>query len=263
MAGEGQILRNARVDRGWSLTQAEEVTKIRIRYLEALEEEEYSVLPGSTYTKGFIRTYAKHLGIDPEEVLSLYKNSTNEVEPEIYRPVSNIPRKGSKWLKPALIALAGALALAVVIGIASLSKPEGNNISPEDITPPLPTVPQEEVVQQDENQPPTTPIEEEEPAVITDPYNGEVVVQLVFTEDCWIRANVDGRPTLEGTFRKGVTKELRGNEQVELVRVGNAGGLNITVNGKTLPPLGASGAVVDNIVLTKDMSDSSTPTSGS
>lgn len=153
MAGEGQILRNARVDKGWSLTQAEEITKIRIRYLEALEEEDYEILPGATYTKGFLRTYAKHLGIDPEEVLALYRISHNEVEPEIYHPTTNIPRKGSKWLKPALIGLASVIALGVVIGLASWSKPEGNNINPGDITPPLPTAPQEEIVQQETENP--------------------------------------------------------------------------------------------------------------
>ncbi|NMA69641.1 MAG: DUF4115 domain-containing protein, partial [Desulfitobacterium sp.] len=229
---------------------------------EALEEEDYEILPGATYTKGFLRTYAKHLGIDPEEVLALYRTSNDEVEPEVYRPVSNIPRKGAKWLKPALIGLAGAIALGVVIGIASWSKPEGNNISPEDITPPLPTAPQEEIVQQEnEELPASESVEKEEPPATTDPYNDEVVVQLAFTENCWIRVNVDGQPTLEGTFSPGVTKELRGKEQVELVRVGNAGGVNVTVNGEVMRPLGASGAVVNNIVYSKDMGEGNNPNS--
>lgn len=252
MAGEGQILRNARVDKGWSLTQAEEVTKIRIRYLEALEEETYHILPGTTYTKGFLRTYAKHLGINPEEVLTLFKDSEQQSEkPLITEPVPTAPRKKPQWIKPALVALTGVVALSAVIVIASLSKPQVNNIAPEDITTPLPTAPQEEIVQQPENTPPVqTPVQDPQ-NVIAQETEG-VVAQLVFNQPCWIKVNVDGKPALEGTFTQGVIKELKAKDQIELVTVGNAGGVTITLNGKTWPSLGAQGQVVHNIILKKD-----------
>ncbi|AGA69628.1 hypothetical protein Desdi_2187 [Desulfitobacterium dichloroeliminans LMG P-21439] len=261
MAGEGQILRNARVDKGWSLTQAEEVTKIRIRYLEALEEEEYRILPGSTYTKGFIRTYAKHLGLNSDEVLALYKASEQPIEePIAIEKTLSGPKKMPPWVKPALVALTGVVALCVVIVIANLSNQQGANVTPQDITTPLPTIPQEEIVQQQQTPPstqtpPNTPDPIETPTqdpqnVIAQETEG-LVVQLIFSQPCWIRVNVDGQLALEGTFTKGVTKELKAKEQIELVSVGNAGGLSVILNGQTWPSLGAEGQVVNNIILKK------------
>lgn len=253
MAGEGQILRNARVDKGWSLTQAEEVTKIRIRYLEALEEEAYHVLPGTTYTKGFLRTYAKHLGINPEEVLTLYKDAEQQSEkPLIIESLPSATRQKPQWIKPALVALTGVVALSAVIVIASLSKPQGANVVPEDITTPLPTAPQEEIVQQPENTPPPVQPPAQDPQDVIVQETEGVVAQLVFSQPCWIKVNVDGKPALEGTFAQGVIKELKAKDQIELVTVGNAGGLTVTLNGKAWPSLGAEGQVVHNIILKKD-----------
>lgn len=257
MAGEGQILRNARVDRGWSLTQAEDVTKIRIRYLEALEEEAYHILPGATYAKGFLRTYAKHLGINPEEVLAHYKAS--QQPPETPLPAEPVPPPRRKprpqWLKPALLAITGAIALAVVIGIASLSRPQGKAIAPEDITSPLPTAPQGEIAQQPDQPDNTTPpatVPSQNPHDVLPQEKEEVVVELAFSQLCWVRVNVDGQFAFEGNFNQGETKELKAKEQVELVTVGNAGGLTVTLNGKAWPSLGEQGQVVNNIVLKKD-----------
>ena len=107
MAGEGQILRQAREQRGWSIQETEEITKIRIRYLQALEDENYRILPGVTYVKGFLRTYAKHLGLNPEELVSLYKSSQVE-EPTIIQPQPKLTAHASQrkpiWMKPAVLA---------------------------------------------------------------------------------------------------------------------------------------------------------------
>ena len=64
----GSTLREARVRRRLDLTEAEGATKIRVRYLRALENEEWDVLPGPTYTRSFIRTYATLLGLDGERL---------------------------------------------------------------------------------------------------------------------------------------------------------------------------------------------------
>ncbi|MFA6807806.1 MAG: helix-turn-helix domain-containing protein, partial [Eubacteriales bacterium] len=67
MAGEGEILRKTREEKGWSYEDVENNIKIRKLYLQALEEENYSILPGKTYTKGFLRTYSKFLGLKSED----------------------------------------------------------------------------------------------------------------------------------------------------------------------------------------------------
>ncbi|HEU5315273.1 MAG TPA: helix-turn-helix transcriptional regulator, partial [Chloroflexota bacterium] len=66
----GEILRAARLRRRISLTEAEQATRIRQRYLQALEDDDYSVLPPGVYSVGFLRNYAIFLGVPPDDVLA-------------------------------------------------------------------------------------------------------------------------------------------------------------------------------------------------
>jgi transcriptional regulator with XRE-family HTH domain len=78
----GQLLKNARMDRKISLEDLEETTKIRKRYLEAIEEGNYKILPGSFYVRAFIKNYAEAVGLDPAEVLSMYQQAVPSSVPE-------------------------------------------------------------------------------------------------------------------------------------------------------------------------------------
>ena len=69
----GEVLRTAREAKGVDLTRVERDTKIRARYLTALENGEYRDLPGAVYTKGFLRNYGLYLGLDPEYLIDLYR----------------------------------------------------------------------------------------------------------------------------------------------------------------------------------------------
>jgi cytoskeletal protein RodZ len=85
----GEVLRAAREARGTDLTRVERETKIRERYLSALERGEYRELPGAVYTKGFLRNYAIYLGLDPEDVLRQWRRERGEAtspEPIIVPP---------------------------------------------------------------------------------------------------------------------------------------------------------------------------------
>src|SRR5512132_2359335 len=66
----------AREKKGVDLVRAERDTKIRVRYLSALEQGDYRDLPGAVYTKGFLRNYAIYLGLDPEYLIDLYRLET-------------------------------------------------------------------------------------------------------------------------------------------------------------------------------------------
>ncbi|HEV2123566.1 MAG TPA: helix-turn-helix transcriptional regulator, partial [Chloroflexota bacterium] len=66
----GEVLRAARIRRRLSLVEAEQGTRIRQRYLQALEDDDYSILPAGVYSLGFLRNYAIFLGVPPEEVLT-------------------------------------------------------------------------------------------------------------------------------------------------------------------------------------------------
>lgn len=72
----GEVLRTAREAKGVDLTRVERETKIRSRYLSALERGEYRELPGAVYTRGFLRNYGVYLGLDPEYLIDLYRLET-------------------------------------------------------------------------------------------------------------------------------------------------------------------------------------------
>ncbi len=83
MSDLGALLRKAREQRGYTLDDIQETTKIRKRYLEAIETGDYKVLPGSFYVRAFVKTYAETVGLDAEEVLRLYQKELPKVaEPE-------------------------------------------------------------------------------------------------------------------------------------------------------------------------------------
>ncbi len=259
MAGEGQILRAAREEKGWTLMDAEEVTKIRTRYLQALEEEDYVVLPGTAYVKGFLRTYAKQLGLNSEVVVGLYKANPGSMDESVLQAPLTPLKTRPFWLRPAIALLMSALAIALVIGISHFTQKPGETVRSEYSPPPMPEAPKEP---QQANIPAPSPS-------TLDPATGSsstvangngtstvssdvLTAKLVFTEKCWVSLRVDGQAPLEQNFLAGTTKEITAHQKIEFLVVGNAGGVSITLNGKPYPSLGASGQVKNNIVLDKE-----------
>jgi cytoskeletal protein RodZ len=86
----GEQLLAARERKGVDLYRAERDTKIRVRYLAALERGDYSELPGTVYTKGFLRNYALYLGLNPEDVLERYREEYGVARTT--EPVAIVPR---------------------------------------------------------------------------------------------------------------------------------------------------------------------------
>ncbi|MDI6858777.1 MAG: helix-turn-helix domain-containing protein [Dehalococcoidia bacterium] len=89
-AALGRTLSETRSARGFTLDDVERETRIAKRYLEALEREEFHVLPAPVYCRAFLRTYAQFLGLDPKQVLSLYPEKGKEPEmaplPQVSKP---------------------------------------------------------------------------------------------------------------------------------------------------------------------------------
>src|ERR687885_662888 len=73
MQAIGERLREARMRQGLDLGEVEVATKIRAKYLRALENDEFSMLPGSTYVKSFLRTYAEYLGLDAQLLVEEFR----------------------------------------------------------------------------------------------------------------------------------------------------------------------------------------------
>lgn len=76
VTGLGDRLREARTTKGYSLDDLQAITKIQKRYLSGIENEEYGMMPGSFYVRAFIKQYAEAVGLDPDEMLTLYKDTT-------------------------------------------------------------------------------------------------------------------------------------------------------------------------------------------
>lgn len=96
MSDLGRQLRDARLARGLSLDDVQEMTKIRKRYLEAIEAGDFKVLPGSFYVRAFIKTYAEAVGISPDELLQEHQDVVPEPEPEpVMEPVAQ-PRRAAR-----------------------------------------------------------------------------------------------------------------------------------------------------------------------
>jgi len=115
----GSALREARERKGLSFPQVEEDTKIRARYIRALEEEAFGILPGATYTKGFLRAYADYLGLDGhlfiDEFNSRYHDPRTEDERAIY-PRSNARPRGRQRRETSIV----LIVLAAIVVVASL-----------------------------------------------------------------------------------------------------------------------------------------------
>src|SRR5208337_2258273 len=112
MAGFGEYLRREREMRGVSLEEISTSTKISIRFLQAIENEELSKLPGGIFTRSFVRTYARYLGLDEERVLADFQLAGQEKpEIDIHRISANRARPSGGALRTRIIAflVAGVL----------------------------------------------------------------------------------------------------------------------------------------------------------
>ncbi len=126
--GVGKTLRGARSRRKVDLAEVEASTKIRVRYLRALENEEWDVLPGETYVRGFIRTYASYLGLDGARLAEEHRRDVGasrpgerlpSVEPAPIAAMGRrrVPRPPPRVL--AAIVSAAMVAILVAVGLSS------------------------------------------------------------------------------------------------------------------------------------------------
>ncbi len=132
--GIGETLREARNRRKLDLSEVEAAIKIRVRYLQAIENEEWDALPGGAYTRGFIRTYAAYLGLDGERLGDDYRREVEPLSGRVPKRVEPVPtgaRGGGSRLSGRLVIVAVCLVLvAAVVGIALAGGGGGGSSSP-------------------------------------------------------------------------------------------------------------------------------------
>ncbi|MBB3109461.1 cytoskeletal protein RodZ [Paenibacillus phyllosphaerae] len=141
MSDLGALLKKAREQRGLSLDDVQDLTKIRTRYLEAIEEGNHSVLPGSFYVRAFVKNYAENVGLDADEVLRLYQHEMPAPAPEpvvetVQRPRRSQVHATDRWSRWGFRTLMWSflILIVVIVYVFYISKPADNVDTADDQT---------------------------------------------------------------------------------------------------------------------------------
>jgi cytoskeleton protein RodZ len=284
MSELGRLLSDARAAKGATLAEVEAGTRIRQKYIEALENGSYAELPQGAVARGFLRTYATYLGLDPDEVLRLYAAESGDTEAEIpmaepgkpryvdYRPLEVElldSRPSSGWVRWVVaLLLVAVLAIAAwwffgrgwVTGFSSLafwvpptSTPTATNTPTPWIvtaTPSLtpPAVPTVATPTSDLLLLPTPTV----PATLTPTpqftITPEIVAQIAMTvtvnQRAWVRVVADDEVVQEGILEGGESRFWNAADSMA-IRTGNGGGVDLILNGEELGAMGEIGQVVE------------------
>ena len=272
MPSLGERFRAAREARGLSLSDVAEQIRIRSVYLGAIEEENWAAIGAPVYTRGFLRTYARYLGLDPEEVIAEFNGaSAIEAATAISNSMGGASadytyaesQRRSRFLSP-MIWVAGLIAVVLIAFVfynelTMRSRQNAVAALPSSSPSSAPTT-----VASDSPAPSSPPSASSSaaagaspsPDVSTSPGSGSPspspaasitpgpsTIQVVLSAPSWIRVAVDGNVSMEGTFPAGTTRIFRGARAT--LRIGNAGGVDVIVDGKSVGKLGATGDVVE------------------
>ncbi len=226
----GTLLRAERENQKRSLKDVAKRLKLKIEYLEAIEDDNFPLLPAAVFTKAYLRMYAELLGLDPGNILHLYSAMTAQdtaVKPvprknritvphikDILAPMRNVPRK------PALIiAVLSCIIFAAVM--FSLQK---------------------------EDPPVRSFIEKtEEPQSAEEQIQDGMALQIIAVELTWISVGIDNGTPKEWLLRPGDTVSVKAVETFAL-KIGNAGGTRLILNNRELGKLGPHGKVIDIVL---------------
>ncbi len=234
----GDWLRRQREMREITLRDIADRTKISLRYLEAMEENRFDLLPAPIFAKGFLREYARYVGLSPDEVVNHYlavqqPSSDEDGSRKDSTPPGRAyrPKPVRSWTYGLFLALAVLALIALIWGLA-LYNDRRHAESGADAPPPPSAAPPSPRSEQ--------PVAAPGPAKPTAPLE----VTLDFTADCWVEVKVDDKPFLSEQRVQGESLPIEAQKSVD-VRLGDAGAVEIQVNGLSYPLQGKSGEVRD------------------
>lgn len=269
MGSFGDKLRREREMRGVTLDEIAESTKIRRSHLEALEKEDFRDLPGGVFNKGFVRAYAHFIGIDEDQAVADYATVSTEVAPPEDQFPLEVHEKPNRELNPRssqlpLIASVVGLVLVVagyVVYHAKHHQPESvaasvsadtrdaaDNSQPveEHESPGAESEKGTKAVSVKENLPAHQPEKQVASAgaekrstaadnALSPEHSFFIIIKA--KEDAWVSVVADGRRVSHGILKADKQRFVRAARQI-VVKTGNAGGIDVSFNGK---PLGAIG----------------------
>jgi len=252
MSTLGIRLRELREAKGVSLDDIARSTRVGRRHLEALETDTWAELPAPVFVKGFIRAYCDFLDASPAEPLRLYQEASGEpvkalrVQHATTRAVPS-RRAGPLVVSVILFVALGASLFALRAGLKGSTRqapPQTTASAPAKVDPaPAPTPAPAATAPVAPGQPVPVPVAEPKPP------GQRLVMRAV--EPTWIRVQVDEGQVAEELLQAGAVREWTAARRFVLT-VGNAGGLELDLNGKRMPSLGAKGAVIQRLVLPQE-----------
>jgi cytoskeletal protein RodZ len=268
-------LRASREAKHISLTDISSATKIQLKYLRAMEEGDFTFLPGP-YIRAFLRDYASAVQLDPEATIAKYEASMKAPEesagrpqlepkesarvplvqhdipkrtPEISRPhglpfrdVLSIQTSKRKWLP----VVAFVLLIVIVALVASIT---GNGRKEQ-----VSETPFEQIVKEKERSPSDRPAGASAtavPSTFSRSYSDSLVLEGKTSLDVWVRLVIDDDSTKEYLFGPKMIRTWKARRTFR-VSLGNAGGMTFRLNGRDLGMLGKPGAVVRNALITRN-----------
>lgn len=261
----GDYLRQAREARDIPIEQIAASTRISVRFLEALENEQFKVLPGGVFVISFVRQYARIVGLDEDEAVKRLEQVARPVESALGEwdtkatksddTGAKIAEMFTDFLRRHSMTLTGGLATVALLTSGFLFFQANEGREAEVASQPAETQPQSPSRQSPSRQTASrSPLEEAWPVEVTareEPASGQpgaprasggIQLEVRLTDRAWVRVVADGERVLEDTLEAGFVQTIRANESVQLV-VGNAGGVRVALNGETMQSVGPPGHV--------------------
>lgn len=260
LATFGEELRREREIRGISLKEISDATKISRRFLESIEKNDHKSLPAPVFTRGFVREYARYVGLDAEEMVNRYNTACAqddriEKPPQIQRypdePVRDISpkparKRGIPHARVDRNAMALVLLVAALAGVAwwavKYRRHEPVEVVPEDVAPVVPRP----VLRQ--------PGAEADAPLPAD--DSKLRLTMVAVANSWVVLDADGRNVVNAEVVKGENRDFEAEREFRFRTVGNAAGLALTLNGAEVPALGTDGQVVKDRVFDRKVLES-------
>ena len=253
MAGFGEYLRSHREQSGLTLDEIAEITRISPAQLTALEEECFELLPGGVFNVSFARQFARVVGADEEQAAQMLKAATNTTPDLPFAdtleerrdpflpdgPASRLAEILGGYLREngGTLTTVGVGALLLIGGFYSYEaweqKRETDRVEAARLAEVV-----EETKAAEEAVIPAKLTPEPAPAKPAAPID----LHLEVLDTVWIRVAADGKRVLEGIYSAGPLEPIRANDAVTM-KVGNAGGVKLQLNGKDVPPIGPRGHV--------------------
>lgn len=278
MATLGQQLKQSREEKGISLQEIAESTHISIRFLQAIENDAYDILPGGVFNRAFVRTFARHVGFDEEQAVNLYQEQWQEQggEPErgyqlgVEEFESKETSGNGLLLSFVTLIVLGSLAYAAYQYFAlpvpdsggglmsGLNTPTPAPPSPRTSTPGV--TPEATVSPSSSPTPDGSPTPEATatPTPSPTPEASTGAMRVRFTapdEEVWLKVRTDDEDAKQITLKPGESREFDVNEQI-ILSIGRVQSLRVAINGrkmdfiKLLPNPRAITAT--DVVITKD-----------